>query len=125
MGKTIEVLVICRAEEQRRGVDCAARDNNDVCRVCLFLAVALDMHLGYIMTRRAGLKMRDVSAGKQRHILVHKSGINTNYLGIGLCIHQAWEAIACIASDTSALVWIHLIQHDAERCVKRPQSKLA
>src|SRR3989304_7638387 len=48
--------------------------------------------------------------------------LNTDHLGIRLCVHQARKAVTGVTSDAATIVHVLLIQHDAEWCVKRTEA---
>jgi hypothetical protein len=51
--------------------------------------------------------------------------IDGDDLGVGLGMHQAWKAVASVAADALAQVWIRFVEHDAQRRMKGFQALLS
>src|SRR5208337_2503883 len=85
-------------------------------------AFALDVYLGDLAARRAGLQLRHVRVSQQRHVLMLERGIDTDHLRVRLGIDEARIAVAGVAADASALVRVLLVAHQAKRSVKGMQS---
>jgi len=120
VGESQWVRATRRAKQQRRGVDRAARDDDDVGSVRLGGAGAFDDDLADLAAGRTRLEPRDVRARDERHVRILKCRVHTEDLGVGLGVDETRMPIAGVAPDALAMPRILLVQHDAERHVERP-----
>ena len=123
--QALRMPVVRRAQEQRRRVDRAARDDYDVRRVRLRGAVAPHLDARHRAARRPGIEACHVGVREQRDVGVGERRIHAHHLGVGLGVDQARVAVARVAADAAAGARIALVEHDAEGHVERPQPNAA
>ena len=113
--------LVGRAQEQRRGVDRAARRHDDIGGDDFFCAMMLHGNAGDFTAGCARQESRDAGIAQQGDIGVGQSRVDADDLRIAFRLNQAREPIAGVATDASAVVRVGLVEHDAERHVKRAQ----
>ena len=87
------------------------------------VAVATDDDLGNFAAGAVSDQFLDVSVRHQRDVGILQRRIDGAYLGVGLAVDKARKAVAGSAADAFAGVRIFLIEHHAERRVKRAQTQ--
>ena len=100
----------------------AGGNDNDVGRVALDGAAALDDDPGDLAPRRARLQPQDVGVGEQGDVGVCERRVDAERLRVRLRLHQAGEAVARRAADAGAAAPVALVEPDAERHVERLMS---
>src|SRR4029453_17635428 len=98
--------------------DRARRDDDHTGGVRLGLAVASHHDLAHLASRRAGLQALDVCAGDQADIGMLERRVDAHHLRVGLGLQQARKAVTGVAADAAALLWVLLIENDADRHVE-------
>src|SRR6266540_2354156 len=122
VGQAERMLVVGRTQQQRGRIDGAARHHNDVSRKRELLTVALDMNHGYFTTGWTRFKPGDKCVGHQRDVWIFQRRVHAANLRVGLGVDEARMAVAGAATDAGTLARVLLIEHHAERRVKRPQT---
>src|SRR6516164_2936739 len=115
------MLVIGGTQQQRRGVDGAAGNDNHVPRI-LFRPVALHNYSAHLTTTLIRFQSLDKGVCQQSYIGVFDSLIDAEHLGVRLGINETRKAVASVAANTAALMRILLIQHDTDRYVEGLQT---
>src|SRR2546422_5843303 len=123
VGQALRVLVIGRAQQERRRVDGAGRHDDDVGRIRLGGTLTLDDHPLDVTARGTGLETRDVRAREQLHVGMLEGGVDAEHLGVRLRIDETGMPVAGLAANAAAGSGVPLVQHHAERDVKRLESK--
>src|SRR5262249_28939703 len=121
VGKPTRMLVIGGAQQKRGGVDRAARHDDNVRRVRGDGPVLPDYNTGNFAAGCAGLEPLDIGVCHQPHVGIFQRRIYTEHLRIGLCIDQAWEAIAGVTSNALARMRVFFVEHHTERRMEGPQ----
>ena len=104
-----------RAQQHRGGVDGAARQHHHVGRVSLEPAAALDLHRAHAAPGRVGLEPGHARAGQEGHVRVRERGLDADRLRVCLALHQAREAVACVAADAGVALGPLVVEQEAER----------
>src|SRR5213594_2054487 len=115
VGQAARVLVVGRAQQERRGVDGAGRHDDDVGRIRLCGTLTLDDHPLHVTARGTGLETRDVRARQQRHVGMLESGVDAEHLGVRFRIDETGMSVARLAANAAAGSGVPLVQHHAER----------
>ena len=96
-----------RPQQQRGRIDCAARHHDHAAGVDLRRAVAHDVHSGDLAPRNTGLEARHVGGGQECHVGMHAAPARRSTTSASaLACTDAGEAIAGIAADAAAGLWI-------------------
>ena len=102
-----------RGEQQPRAVGRAAGDDDDVARVRLALAAAVDDDPRDLAAVRARLEPHRLGVGQHRHVGALERRPDAQHLGVGLRVHQAREAVARGAPHAVAVRHVVLSEADA------------
>ena len=121
IGEAVGMAVARRAQQQRRRVDGARGDDDDVAKVVFGGPVAAHDHPRDLAPGRARLQALDVGAGQQRRVGMREGRIDAHRLRVGLGADEAGMPVAGRAADARALLRLALVEHDPERHVERPQ----
>ena len=111
--------LIGRHQQQPRRVGRAARDHDDVGRVDLLLAVAVDDNPGHRAPAGVGFKPLHAGTRAQRDVGVLQRWRHRNHLGVGLGVHQAGESVAGVAADAAAVHAVGLVEQNGAGCERR------
>src|SRR6185436_20280142 len=106
-----------RAQKQRSGIDRPGADDDDVARVDLGHAVALDVDLRDRAPGGVRLESRHQGVGRERGVRTLESRVHAQRLRVGFGLDQTGETVAGRAADAPALR-APLVQADAERNVE-------
>ena len=117
--EAVGMPVVRGAEKQRRGIDRAGSRHDNVGGEALRLAVALDMDYRDLAAGGACFQAGDFRVSQQRDVGVLERGIHAADVRVGLRIDQTRMAVARAASNARTCLRISLVEHDAERRVKR------
>jgi len=74
-------------------------------------------------SRSVGFEPLDIGVGHERNVGVLEGRVDGTHLRVGLRVNQAGKAVTGLAADAAAGVGIFLVEHDAERRVKRAQAQ--
>src|SRR3989475_340849 len=119
VGQALRVLVIGRAQQERRRVDGAGRHDDDVGRIRLGGALTLDDHPLHVTARGTGLETRDVRARQQRDVGMFESGVDAEHLGVRFRIDETGMSVARLAANAAAGSGVPLVQHHTKGDVER------
>ena len=119
VGQAVRMAVVRRCQQQLRRVRRSARDDHDVGRERLRLALSFDDHAGDRPARGVGLEAHGPGVGHQGDVRLLESGSDAEHLRVRLGVHEAGEPIARAASDARAERHIRFVQHHAARGVER------
>ena len=123
VGQPVGMLVIGGAEQQSRGIDRAARRDDDVSRNFLATAIALDDHFADLASGWIGFKPFDVRVRQERHVGMFKRRIDGTHLCIGLSADEAGKSVAGLAANAAAGVRVFFVEHDTQRSMKWAQAQ--
>ncbi|CAG6390601.1 hypothetical protein SCOCK_10070 [Actinacidiphila cocklensis] len=103
VGQPPGMPVVCRTQQQHRGVHRATGDHHDVTAERFRRAVReLCDHTGHGAACRVGLQALDVGVGHHRDVVVFEGGVDADHLRVGLRAHQAREPVDPVAADADA-----------------------
>jgi hypothetical protein len=123
VGEPARMPVAGRPQQQRRRVDRACRHHHHVRRVGFDRVAPLHHESRHLAAGRAGLELRDVGVGQQRHVRIREGRVDRDHLRVGLGPHQARVAVAGLAADAATAPRVALVEHDAERDVEGAQAE--
>src|SRR6516225_4280138 len=125
VGKAPWMLLVGGAQQQRRRVDRAARNDHKIRGVFFAAVVAPYYDFAYLTPRRARFKLLDKGIRHQRDVRKLECRVDGTDLRVRLGPDQAGIAVASLAADAATGVRILLIEHDPQRRVKRmePQAR--
>src|SRR5262245_18015699 len=103
VGEAVRVPVVCGAQQQKRRIDRAAGDYDDVGRIFLERAAAFHETLRHRAPLAVGVEPSDVGVCEQRHIGVIERRVDADPLRISLAVYRAWIAVEGIAADAGAV----------------------
>src|SRR6516165_783954 len=118
----VGVGCIRRAQQQRRRVDRAAGDDDNVGSVALGFSVAPNGNTLRLTAGRAGLDALDIGIGQQCHVRMPQRGPDRDDMRVRLGLHEAGKAVAGAAANAVAVLHTLLVEHDADRQWKRVMS---
>ena len=108
-----------RAEQERRGVDRAAGDDDDVRAVRLLDALAVDDDARDAPAGRVGLEPQHLRVRPQRDVRVLERGPHAEHVRVRLAVGEAREAVELGAPHAPPLLRVGLVEVDADRQVER------
>jgi hypothetical protein len=123
VGEPPRVLVGSRAEQERRGIDGAGGHHHHTGGIDFVDTVPLHVDAGDRAARCIGTEAGDVRSGQQGDVGMRQGRVDANHLGIRFGVDETGMSIAGRAPDAGALAGISLIQHHADRHVKRLESE--
>ena len=115
VGEPVRMRPVGRAQQQRRRIDRAAGNDDDVAAIALDLAVAMHDHLRHLAAGRIGLDALDIGAGQQGDVRVPQCRHHADDMRVGLGLHQTREPVAGGAADAGAVLRLVFVEHDADR----------